>query len=66
MREVRQNQLNPKQQISAIISNVLTPNDQYHLLIEQIEKHQPDLVLTLETNQTWQQQLSVIEIGLSI
>lgn len=61
VKEVRQNQLNPKQQISAIISNVLTPNHQYHLLIEQIEKHQPDLVLTLETDQTWQQQLSVIE-----
>ncbi|OTG95411.1 endonuclease/exonuclease/phosphatase family protein [Acinetobacter sp. ANC 3832] len=61
VKEVRQNKLNPKQQISAIISNVLTPNDQYYLLIEQIEKHQPDLVLTLETDQTWQQQLSVIE-----
>ncbi|MCP6423419.1 endonuclease/exonuclease/phosphatase family protein, partial [Klebsiella pneumoniae] len=31
------------------------------LLIEQIQIHQPDLVLTLETDQNWQNALSVIE-----
>lgn len=59
--QVRQEQLDPDRQISLIVSNVLTPNDQYHLLIEQIKKHQPDIVLTLETDQTWQNELSVIE-----
>ncbi|NNP72280.1 endonuclease [Acinetobacter defluvii] len=59
--QVRQEQLDPDRQISLIVSNVLTPNDQYHLLIEQIQKHQPDIVLTLETDQTWQNELSVIE-----
>lgn len=58
---VREEQLDPDRQISLIVSNVLTPNDQYHLLIEQIQKHQPDIVLTLETDQTWQNELSVIE-----
>ena len=58
---VRQHQLNPDQQISLIISNVLTPNHQYHLLIAQIQQHQPDLVLTLESDQIWQNELSVIE-----
>ncbi len=58
---VRKEQLDPDRQISLIVSNVLTPNDQYHLLIEQIQKHQPDIVLTLETDQTWQNELSVIE-----
>lgn len=61
VKQVRQEQLNPAQQISVIVSNVLTPNDQYYLLLEQIQKHQPDMVLTLETDQTWQNELSVIE-----
>jgi len=59
--QVRPDQQDPDRQISVIVSNVLTPNDQYHLLIAQIEKYQPDIVLTLETDQTWQKQLSQIE-----
>ena len=61
VQQVRQDQLNPKQQISLIVSNVLTPNHQYQLLIAQIEKYQPDLVLTLESDQAWQNALTVIE-----
>lgn len=61
VKQVEKHQLNSDQQISVIVSNVLTPNQQYHLLIEQIEKHQPDIVLTLETDQTWQNQLAKIE-----
>ncbi len=61
VKKVRLDQLDPHKQISLIVSNVLTPNQKYHLLIEQIEKHQPDLVLTLETDQTWQNELVVIE-----
>lgn len=53
--------LKPDRQISLIVSNVLTPNTQYHLLIEQILTLKPDLVLTLETDQRWQQALEVIE-----
>lgn len=51
----------PSHQIALLISNVLTPNRQYHLLIDQIRKLKPDVVLTLETDQTWQNELSVIE-----
>ncbi|NNG76819.1 endonuclease [Acinetobacter sp. ANC 4277] len=61
VKKVRKNQLNPDKQISLIVCNVLTTNDKYHLLIEQIKKHQPDLILTLESDQTWQNALSVIE-----
>lgn len=61
VKQVRPDQLDPSRQISLIVSNVLTPNDQYQLLIEQIRKHQPDLVLTLETDQTWQNALTEIE-----
>lgn len=61
VKKVHKHQLNPDKQISLIVSNVLTPNDKYHLLVEQIQKHQPDLVLTLESDQTWQSALAVIE-----
>jgi endonuclease/exonuclease/phosphatase (EEP) superfamily protein YafD len=61
VKHVRKHQLNPDKQISLIISNVLTPNTQYQLLIEQIQKHQPDLLLTLESDRVWQKALSTIE-----
>ncbi|NNH00582.1 endonuclease/exonuclease/phosphatase family protein [Acinetobacter sp. ANC 5414] len=61
VKKVRKNQLNPEKQISLIVCNVLTKNDKYHLLIEQIQKHQPDLILTLESDQIWQNALAVIE-----
>ena len=61
VKQVKQDQLDPQRQISLVVSNVLTTNTKYHLLIEQIQIHQPDLVLTLETDQSWQNALSVIE-----
>lgn len=51
----------PDQQICMLVSNVLTPNRKHYLLIEQIRKHQPDLVLTLETDKVWEQALTSIE-----
>ena len=53
--------LQPERQISLIVSNVLTPNTQYHLLLQQIRQHQPDLILTLESDAHWQQALNVLE-----
>lgn len=61
VKTVQQNQLNPDQQIALLVSNVLTPNTKYHLLIDEIRRYQPDIVLTLETDQTWQNELAVIE-----
>jgi endonuclease/exonuclease/phosphatase (EEP) superfamily protein YafD len=61
VKKVHKNQLIPDKQISLIVCNVLTPNHKYHLLIEQIQKHQPDVILTLESDQIWQNALSVIE-----
>lgn len=58
---VRQDQLNVEQQISLLVANVLTPNHKYHLLLEQIDHLQPDVVLTLETDQVWQKALKPIE-----
>ena len=58
---VRQDQLNVEQQISLLVANVLTPNHKYHLLLEQINRLQPDVVLPLETDQVWQEALKPIE-----
>ncbi len=46
-----------EQKITLLIANVLTPNRQADKLISMIEQHQPDMVLTLESDQWWQSQL---------
>ena len=51
----------PKNLISILVSNVLTPNTHYSKLIEQVNRHKPDLLLTLETDKTWEKELSVLE-----
>lgn len=61
VKKVRPQQLNPEQQISLLVSNVLMPNTQYDLLIDHIRDYQPDIILTLESNADWQQALQVIE-----
>ncbi|WP_347474044.1 endonuclease/exonuclease/phosphatase family protein [Acinetobacter thermotolerans] len=61
VKHVRKEQLDSNRQISLLVSNVLMTNQKYHLLIDQVQKLQPDLLLTLETNKEWQKQLSVIE-----
>ncbi|MCH7387247.1 endonuclease/exonuclease/phosphatase family protein [Acinetobacter modestus] len=61
VQQVKQEQLNPKQQISLLVANVLTPNHQYDLLLKHIDDLQPDLVLTLESDQNWQDALQPIE-----
>ena len=58
---VRRDQVNVEQQISLLVANVLTPNHKYHLLLEQIDRLQPDVVLTLETDHVWQEALKPIE-----
>ena len=47
--------------ISLLTSNVLTPNRRADLLLTQIEQYQPDLVLTLESDAWWQEQLAPLE-----
>jgi endonuclease/exonuclease/phosphatase (EEP) superfamily protein YafD len=48
-------------QLSIITSNVYTPNRQANALIELVKLHQPDVLVTLESDQWWQDQLKVIE-----
>ncbi|RLZ08398.1 endonuclease [Acinetobacter sp. 2JN-4] len=61
VQQVGQDQLDPEQQISLLVANVLTPNDKYDLLLQHIEALQPDIVLTLESDQSWQDALEPIE-----
>lgn len=51
----------PGRTISVLTSNVLTPNRQAHKLIALVKHHQPDVLVTLESDQWWQDQLSSIE-----
>jgi endonuclease/exonuclease/phosphatase (EEP) superfamily protein YafD len=50
-----------ERQISIITSNVLTPNRNANALIELVHKHQPDILVTLESDQWWQEQLKILE-----
>ncbi len=50
----------PDRTLSLFVSNVLTPNPHKDRLILQIRQYQPDVVITLETDQDWEQALSVL------
>lgn len=48
-------------QLSILTSNVLTPNRNANALISLVKTHQPDVLVTLESDQWWQDQLNVLE-----
>ncbi|SIS94141.1 endonuclease/exonuclease/phosphatase family protein [Neptunomonas antarctica] len=48
-------------QLSILTSNVLTPNRNADALIELVKKHQPDILVTLESDQWWEDKLKVLE-----
>lgn len=47
--------------ISILVSNVLTPNEQYQKLINLTRSKNPDILLTLESDESWENALSVLE-----
>lgn len=51
----------PSAIISVLVSNVLTTNTNYQKLLDLIEKKQPDVLLTLETDGQWEKELETIE-----
>jgi endonuclease/exonuclease/phosphatase (EEP) superfamily protein YafD len=51
----------PGQQLSILTSNVLTPNRNADALIALVKKHKPDVLVTLESDQWWQDQLNVLQ-----
>ncbi len=48
-------------QISIITANVLTPNHDSEKLISLVREYQPDILVTLESDKWWEQQLDVLE-----
>lgn len=50
-----------ERQLSILVSNVLTTNTRYDKLIKIIIRENPDLVLTLESDKTWERELQAIE-----
>lgn len=47
--------------VSLLTSNVLTPNRESGKLLALIDRWQPDIVLTLESDSWWERQLAVLE-----
>lgn len=50
-----------KAQLSLITSNVLTPNRNSERLISLVQKYKPDILVTLESDQWWENQLTILE-----
>lgn len=48
-------------EISILTANVLTSNRKANLLVDLVEQHAPDLLVTMESDQWWQSQLQVLE-----
>lgn len=51
----------PKATISILVSNVLTPNKRSDKLIDLVRDRDPDIVLTLESDERWEKEMEVIE-----
>lgn len=48
-------------QVKLMVSNVLTPNNNTQALVNLVQQKQPDILITLESDQKWEDVLSVIE-----
>lgn len=48
-------------QVSLLVSNVLTPNDNYQKLLNLVQQYDPDILLTLESDKKWEKELSSLE-----
>lgn len=52
--------LRPDHQLSLLVANVLTPNRTAQPLLDMIRERKPDIVLAVETDDWWQEQLDSI------
>ena len=50
-----------KEMVSLLISNVLQTNTAYDLILEKVSQYHPDILITTETDSTWQKQLAALE-----
>ncbi|KKN31398.1 hypothetical protein LCGC14_0824300 [marine sediment metagenome] len=51
----------PERTLAILTSNVLTPNRNAPALLKLVQEHQPDILVTLESDQWWEDQLAVLE-----
>lgn len=51
----------PERTIGILVANVLTPNRNARALLDLIAKHDPDIVLAVETDEWWQTQLDALD-----
>ncbi|MDF1798665.1 MAG: endonuclease/exonuclease/phosphatase family protein [Planctomycetota bacterium] len=51
----------PDRQLCILTANVLTSNRDADKLIELVQRHRPDVLVTLESDQWWQDQLACLE-----
>ena len=54
----------PNRQVSIITSNLLQTNRNSAALIALVKQYQPDILVTLESNQWWQDKLEVLEASM--
>ncbi|KPH93544.1 hypothetical protein AMS58_16770 [Pseudoalteromonas porphyrae] len=59
--EVKSAQSNAQHSIRIMSANVLMSNHNSDALLKLVDKHQPDLLITLESDDWWQQKLSVLK-----
>ena len=55
------NKFDESYQISIYISNVYMHNTKYELLLKSINKHNPDFIMLVETDEKWKKSLSSLE-----
>lgn len=48
-------------QLKIIVSNVLTPNNNTQALVDLVQEHKPDILITLESDKKWERALEAVE-----
>jgi endonuclease/exonuclease/phosphatase (EEP) superfamily protein YafD len=51
------------QRVTIISANVFQDNKQYDAFLELIDKHNPDIILTMESDKNWEKALEVLELN---
>ncbi len=57
----RVRQQKPEQQFTLLLSNVLQTNQAFNKLIDLVNQHQPDVLITMESDEHWENALTEIE-----
>lgn len=61
VQNAKKTSIGTENQIKIMVSNVLSPNKQTQKLVDLVNQKQPDILITLETDEKWQQALSSLE-----